>query len=311
MRAKLKIDEMVDSQPRVNLMIGRICVAAVLFSSLSIAQTATTPSTPAPSSIPTVNKRPFVFDVASIKPARPGESWHFGFGPTGYSAGGVTLDMVIYQAYFGFNMGGRDAVSGGPGWVSKDTWDIQTKVAAEDIAQYQSERTRTDVANPIGRQMLQNMLADRCKLIVRRVPAEMPAFALVLAKNGPKLKEAAPDEARPSGSIPAMGGGFIVPYNRGESPHITFYAASMSAFAQHLRGMAGGPVIDRTGLTGRYDFNLTWLSLSPDEHEGAVSVDDPDPLSHWNLGALGLKVERVKIPTEHIVIDHIEKPSEN
>jgi uncharacterized protein (TIGR03435 family) len=159
--------------------------------------------------------------------------------------------------------------------------------------------------------MLQNMLADRCKLVVHRVPAEMPAFAVVLAKTGPKLTEAATDEAKPSGSIPFPGGGFITPYNRGERPRIGFTSFSMDAFAQFLRRLAGAPVMDRTGLTGKYDISLNWLSQGMDETEGVVSTNDPYPLSHWNFGALGLKVERVQIPTEHIVIDHIEKPSAN
>jgi uncharacterized protein (TIGR03435 family) len=290
-------------------MIRRICIVAVLSSSLSIAQTATVP---APSLTPTANEKSFVFDAVSIKPGHPGEPWHFSFGPTGYSASGVTLYTVIYQAYFDFNTGGRAPISGAPDWVNKDTWDIETKVVAEDIAQYQSGRTTTYMSNPIGRQMLQSMLADRCKLVVHRVPVEIPGFAIVLAKNGPKLKEAASNEVQPPGSFPAPGGGFVVPNQRGESPHVTFYATPMSAFVQRLRGMAAGaPVIDSTGLTGNYDLNLTWLSLGPDEREGSVSTDDQDPLSHWNLGALGLKVERVQVPTEHIVIDHIEKPSEN
>ena len=85
----------------------------------------------------------------------------------------------------------------------------------------------------------------------------------------------------------------------------------MPTFAQSLRGMAGSPVIDRTGLMDRYDFHLDWLSLGPDEREGFTEFDDPDKLSHWNFSALGLKAEHIKIPTEHIVIDHVEKPSAN
>jgi uncharacterized protein (TIGR03435 family) len=76
--------------------------------------------------------------------------------------------------------------------------------------------------------------------------------------------------------------------------------------------MGGGQVVDHTGLTDRYGFTLTWLSSGPDEqHVGAISSDDPDKLSHWNFGALGLKAEQVKLPTEDLVIDHIEKPSPN
>ena len=291
------------------LMIGRFFIAASLSASLAGAQTGTATNVSTSSSTP-VNGKPAAFDVATIKPSHPGENWHFGFGPTGYSAGAVTLRTVIYQAFFGFNMGGKDAVSGGPDWVNKDTWDIETKVAPEDLEQYHRD-AKSDIANPVTRQMLQALLADRFKLVVHHVSAEMPGYALVLAKGGPKLTEATPDEAQPSGGIPALGGGFLVPYHRGDTPHIAFAAVSMSTFAQQLRGMTGGPVLDRTGLIGHYDFTLTWLSLGPDEHEGFISSDDQDPLSHWNLRALGLRVEHIQIPTEHIVIDHVEKPSAN
>jgi uncharacterized protein (TIGR03435 family) len=224
----------------------------------------------------------------------------------------VNLGIVIYQAYFDLAMAGKDAVVGAPDWVGKDTWDIEAKLAPEDMGRYERERTTGNFATPAARQMLQNMLAERCKLVVHRVPAHIPAFAVELGKKGPRLTQAPPNEAQPSGSIAAPGGGFIVPYKRGEEkPHVDFHAVSMSAFAQHLRGIAGGPVIDRTGLTGKYDFRLSWVGLDPDELEGVVSSDDPYPLSHWNFGALGLRVEPIQIPSEHIVIDHIEKPSEN
>jgi uncharacterized protein (TIGR03435 family) len=297
-------------------MIRRFFLAATLslFASLAIAQTGTAASVPASSSTSAANSKLVAFDVVTIKPAGPDESehWHYGFGPAGYSATGVPLEWVIDQAYFTFNMGSKDAVSGAPDWVGKDRWDIEAKVAPEDMAEYQQERTKTGYENPITQQMLQSMLADRCKFVVHRVPAEMPAFAIVIDKKGQKLTEAAPDEAQPSGSILAPGGGFVVMNNRGETPLMKYYAVSMGTFVQVLRGMAGGPVIDRTGLAGKYDFNLTWLSsLDPDVPEGSVSMDDPFPLSHWNFGALGLKVEKIQIPTEHIVIDHIEKPSAN
>ena len=255
-------------------MIGRFFVTATLSASLAFAQTRTTPSASTSSSTTPPKGKPATFDVATIKPSHPGEGWHFGFGQTGYSAAAVTLGTVIYQAYFGFNMGGKDAVTGGPDWVNKDTWDIETKVASDDMEQYQRDN-KLEIANPVTRQMLQTLLADRCKLVVHHVPAEMPGYALVLARGGPKLTEAASDEAQPAGGIPARGGGFLVPYHRGDTPHISFAAVSMSTFVQQLRGMARGPVMDRTGLTGRYDFTLTWLSLDPDEHEGAISFDDP------------------------------------
>ncbi|HEV2578006.1 MAG TPA: TIGR03435 family protein [Acidobacteriaceae bacterium] len=282
-------------------MIRRICLAGILSTNLAVAQIATAPS----------SHKTYAFDVVSIKPAHPDGSWHFGFRSTGYSAAGVTLGMVIQQAYFGFNMGGKDAVIRAPDWAGKDTWDIEAKVAPEDLAEYQRGGALSPMDNPVAQQMLQSMLAERCKLVVHRVPAEVPGFALVLAKDGPKLTEAPSDQTQPSGSIRAPGGGFLVPYQRGQRAVVGYYAMSMPAFALHLRGMAGGPVVDRTGLTGKYNFTLTWLSLDPNEREGSVSFDDPFPLSHWNFAALGLKVEQIQVPTEHIVIDHIEKPSPN
>jgi uncharacterized protein (TIGR03435 family) len=291
-------------------MVGRFCIAVTFSASLAITQITTTPAIPAPKSTPAIKTKPAAFDVVTIKPARPNDRYHFGFGDTGYSAVGVPLLWVINQAYFAPGMNTGESVVGAPDWVNKDKWDIETKVAPEDMAQYQRDLMSTDIANPITRQMLQTMLANRCKFVVHRVPAEMPGFAIEIGKNGPKLTPAAPDEPQPSGSIPLAGGGFVVPWHRGDKPTIKFYSVSMSTFAAYLR-MIGRPVIDRTGLTGKYDLSLTWLSLAPDEREGTVSFDDPFPLSHWNFGALGLRVERAQIPTEQIVIDHIEKPSEN
>jgi uncharacterized protein (TIGR03435 family) len=185
-------------------MIGRFCVAVTLSlsTSFAIAQKVTAPSVPSSSSTAAAKGKLAAFDVVSIKPAGPDESEHFryGFGPTGYSANGVPLEWVINQAYFTFNMGGKDAVSGTPDWVGKDKWDIETKVAPEDMAEYQQERTKTGYENPITQQMLQSMLADRCKLVVHRVPAEMPAFAIVIDKKGQNSLMPRPMRRSPRGA---------------------------------------------------------------------------------------------------------------
>ena len=293
-------------------MIGRYIVAMTLSASLAAAQTAAAQGVAAAASGDVSNGKAAVFDVVSIKPGRrdePGQ--HFGFGPTGYTAVGVPLSWVIYQAFFVFNTAGKDPVTGAPDWVSKDIWDIQAKVAPEDLAAYQKDLVSVGVANPINRQMLQTMLVERCKLVVHRMPVEMPGYALVIARTNTKPTEARSDESRPSEGIPLDVGGFLVPYHRGDTPHISLYGVSMSTLTLYLSQLAGRPVVDRTGLSGKYDFVLNWLSLDPDEREGFVSSDDPDRLSHWNFGALGLRVEHIQVPTEHIVIDHIEKPSQN
>jgi uncharacterized protein (TIGR03435 family) len=274
-----------------------IVISVALFAQVNSAPTSLTPDT-----------KSHAFDVVSIKPAAPGENWHYGFAPTGYSSAGMPIMAAVRQAYFSRNWNGK--IVGAPDWVTKDPFDIEAKVTVADLDEWQKERTQPN--QPLIQQLLQGMLADRCKLAAHRVPSETTGYALVLDKHGAKLKDAAPDEARPEHGIPAPGGGYFVPYQRGEEPHMGFYGVTMAAFAEHMVGMGGGQVVDRTGLTGRYDFTLTWLSSGPDEqHVGAISSDDPDKLSHWNFGALGLKAEQVKLPTEDLAIDHIEKPSQN
>jgi uncharacterized protein (TIGR03435 family) len=220
----------------------------------------------------------------------------------------MPIGIVLRQAFFPRNWSGK--VVGAPDWVSNEQFDIEAKVTAADLDEWQKERTQP--VQPLAQQLLQNMLADRCKLAAHRVPSETTGYAIVIDKRGAKLTEAAPDEARPDHGLPVPGGGYLVPYQRGDTPHVSFYGVTMAAFAEHLVGMGGGQVVDHTGLTDRYGFTLTWLSSGPDEqHVGAISSDDPDKLSHWNFGALGLKAEQVKLPTEDLVIDHIEKPSPN
>ncbi len=128
-----------------------------------------------------------------------------------------------------------------------------------------------------------------------------------MARNSPKPPQTKPNHPE---AFPPRAAVFWSHISGVKGPKIDYYGVSMSTFARQLR-MIGGPVVDRTGLTGKYNFSLTWLSLDPDEREGSVSFDDPYPLSHWNFAALGLRIERIQIPTEHIVIDHIEKPSPN
>lgn len=252
------------------------------------------------------------FDVVSVKPSRAGENWHFGFGADGFSAAGRSLTSLIYLAYFPMNMSPKVAIVGAPGWADKDLWDIEAKVAPEDVAYYQAHRPRfDDGADSVGKLLLQSMLAERFHLTVHTVPAEMDGYALVVAKSGPKMKEAAADEAQPSGSISMPGGGYMIPAERHKLARGEFHAVTMSAFAIHLRGN-GVPVVDRTGLDAKYDFTLNWVpSGDPEEKVGFIEFDDPDKLSHYDFDSLGLRAQHVKLPTVQIVVDHVERPEAN
>jgi uncharacterized protein (TIGR03435 family) len=243
------------------------------------------------------------FEVASIRPTAPGEIRERGAATaSGYSASGVTMGSILAQAYFRHGWATNESITGKPAWVDKDQFDIHTVVSEANLAEWQKESTA--ISRPLLQQMLQSMLVDRCQLIAHKVSAEITGYALVVDKRGFKAAETAADEPRPKHGISLPGGGYVVPVRTLDIQTMSFYAISMSALAERLVAMSGVPVIDRTGLKGTYDFVLTGLPTDP---------NDPHPpnIADWNLNAIGLKLERAKIPVEKLVIDHIERPSEN
>jgi bla regulator protein BlaR1 len=255
----------------------------------------------------TVAARAASFDVVSIKPSAPDEHWHYGMSPTGYSQHAVVLRVAIGTAYLSSKDFRPNAIQGAPPWVTKDLYDIDAKVAEADAVDW---RKQTPAHRELLQAMLQAALADRCKLVVHRVPAEMDGFALVVAKDQPKFKRAPADEELPTGPPLADGGVMVFTGVSRQRIEWTYHGATMASLANMLSG-AGVGVVDQTGLTGKYDFVLKRIDMSA-EQDGRVSMDAiPDPASLWDLGALGLKVVPIKIPVETIVIDHIEKPSEN
>jgi uncharacterized protein (TIGR03435 family) len=212
----------------------------------------------------------------------------------------ASLKMLLQTAY---DLRGPEAgqrVSAGPNWLDTNRYDVNAK-AAEPVPEAQLKL------------MLQTLLADRFQIRLHRESREAPGYALVVAKGGPKLKEAVADEDRKG--LWQLAGGPL----KGQ-------AASMQTLAQTLSLRLGRPVKDETGLKGAYDFTLTW---TPDEREGgfqSVLANLPpeiaaqlsrnrDPNGPSLLTALqeqlGLKLEAQKAPLEVLVIDHAELPSEN
>ena len=288
-------------------MIRKFCIAALLSCGMALGQS---PAVTKPAA------RPLAFEVVSIRPSKPGSPWGgVQVLPDGYRAWGIGLWASVAKAYFPDELFSPDRLQGEPAWMTQEKYDIEAKVVSADVAEWQRQ-SQTKRQATMLQAMLQQVLADRCKLVVHRTPAEITGFALVVGRHGSKLTETRPGETFPPGYPQFPDGGEAVGYNRqkGEKAQITFYGTSMASFATNLSGMSfQHPVQDQTGLTGKYDFVLSWSDLDPDPTmpEGAVSMSDQNPLSHWDLGALGLRLEPIKIPTETIVIDHIEKPSEN
>jgi uncharacterized protein (TIGR03435 family) len=157
--------------------------------------------------------------------------------------------------------------------------------------------------------LLQSLLADRFHLLVSHQSKELPAYALAVAKGGPKFQEAKPDDKGPDIGV---GPG-----------QLTFRACPMATVVTVLSNQMGRTVVDQTGLKGNYNFTVQWrkdqtMSGMPREQVGGVPAPDAAPLDYSGPSfftalqeQLGLKLESTKIPTDVIVIDHIERPTEN
>ena len=269
---------------------------------------------------------PLEFEVASIKPSDPNDHrMMFRMMPGGgINLHGVTLKALVQQAY-----DVRDfQISGGPGWIGADKYDITAKAgnasseAPPDPRQLNEEQRKTFQGQT--RLRLQALLADRFQLKVHREAKELPVYALVVAKNGPKLKENPGENPGPGKGMMRMSPGQFV----GQQVGISF-------LAQDLAQWLGRTVLDQTGLKGTYDFELNFAS---DQGKGAVfgggPADGPPPPPPPGAGPglikeppppdpngptiftalqeqLGLKLESQKGPVDIIVIDRVEKPSEN
>jgi uncharacterized protein (TIGR03435 family) len=185
----------------------------------------------------------------------------------------------------------------------RDQYDIEAKVSEADLAEWHKPAAQ----NAMLQAMLQTMLADRLKLVVHRETKEVPVYWLVVGKGGPKFKEANPAEAHEGITLP-NGGGTVVPEDGGHMIH--FYAVSMTSLAPVLSNSAGRPVQDKTGLTGKYDLRMPNPSMPPPSADGGAAAD-PQSSVVTSMEDLGLKLVPEKGQVETLVIDHVERPSEN
>jgi uncharacterized protein (TIGR03435 family) len=206
-----------------------------------------------------------------------------------------TLKTLIQAAY---NLTPR-AVSGGPSWVDSDRYEI--------LAQ-----SPGNVRPTLDEQMsmLRKLLADRFHLTFHRDEKEFSIYALGVAKNGLKLKESTVDpDAPPEGPPPLV---FVL---SPESVRLPGRSATMAEVASVFqRAALDRPVVDRTGLSGRYDFDL---EFTPDESlfgglglKGTPESTRPDLFTAMQQ-QLGLKLEATKGLIDTLVIDQAERPSDN
>ena len=215
------------------------------------------------------------FEVASIKLSPPE---YVGFqsyvkGET-YTALTATVRNLV-----GFAYGLRDfQISGGPAWTASIAYNVSAKMGAATWPQQ---------AAP----MVQGLLAERFGLKFHRIRRNRPGYALVIDKNGPKLTES----KNPRGLMSA-----------GNKDRMTGLCANMDQLAGALASLLESPVADRTRLKGQYDFTVTWTP-----YDAAADSSGPSMFTALRE-TLGLRLEAVKnVPVDILVIDRVERPSEN
>jgi bla regulator protein blaR1 len=265
----------------------------------------------------------YKYEIVSIKPSKSNNGrWQL--PPDGFSAIGVTPQALIQSAFRipAFRTTGDYGPSGAPGWIKSEWFDVEAKMDP-DVAD--ALKKLSDDDRLIARQrMLQAVLADRFGLVFHRETRELPIYTLIIAKNGSKLHEAKPGDTYPNGiklQNGAPGAGVWTMMSlAGGSNLITAQAIALSSLLPSLAYPLGRPIVDKTGLTGKYDFTLTYSldqnpspSASAPNGQPALASADPTAPSLFTAlqEQLGLKLESGKGPIEIIVIDHIERPSGN
>jgi uncharacterized protein (TIGR03435 family) len=222
----------------------------------------------------------------------------------------MPLAEIILQAYLAGASRSMERLKGAPSWVMTDPYDITAKADEATAESWKglSQMKQIAVAAP----MLRSMLEDRCKLVVHTAPTEVQGYALVVSKHGMKMKEAQPGEPVPTRVAKFEGGWMMVPMTPGDGKQsMTYLQITMAQFTAFLSG-PGVPIVDQTGLTGRYDFELPNLDVNPAAGgENAAPALRPDAAHMFDWGAIGLEMKPIKVPALNVVVDHIERPSEN
>ena len=255
---------------------------------------------------PTPNLKPINFDVVSFRrvksdetlPQRPHAQREFPPDGDFITYHSSTIDSLLMFAF------GNIAISGEPDWVKNDLYDFTAKVAPEDVTAWKQMQLIDQ------RYMVQRLLEDVLKLKVHDDTSDHPVYELQVAKGGPKLMDYHAGDTVTPANGPAQSGhvlGWLSRFN------LVGQDATMTDLVNLLNrpGGAGRVVIDKTGLTGTYDFSLLIPRRTlPDQMQRAAE-DNGVPTVFEGLKQLGLQLVPAKGPIRGIVVDHIERPPES
>lgn len=263
-----------------------LAIHVVLALTLPPSTNALAQATPAASQPP--EKLP-TYDVSTIRPNTSGsDNVSVSTRPATLQAENVPLKDLLRQA-FGVP---RNLIFGLPAWAESARFDVNAKVVDPDLARLKK------LTPEQRRAMLQALYQDRLSLKWHYETRVMPTYDLLLTRDGPKFKAFAGKEGNSGTSM--------------NNTDLTATAVPLSALTDILSIEAERPVVDKTGLTGKYDFHLKWT-----REEAAASTDAgkdtnaPPPLFTALQEQLGLRLQPGKDPVQVLVIDQLKPPTEN
>jgi bla regulator protein BlaR1 len=264
-----------------------------------------TPNRAASQAQTTITTMP-AYATVSIAPNKSGGDYAtLMFGPDKFISKNASLKQVIRAAY-GVE---DDRISGAPDWLSSEKYDVEAKEGSSGVDD--PRKLSLDQSVSEQKRMLQALLADRLKLTLHRETRDLTVYALVIAKNGPKVQEAKLGDTYRNGHKGPDGvsrpGGIHF-----EGQKLIAQGVPVGAMLFHLSRQLHRTVLDETALSGTYDFTLKF----PDGVR--LGIDNPAPPESYEPAVstaidqqLGLKLEPKKVALEVLVIDHLEKPLGN
>jgi uncharacterized protein (TIGR03435 family) len=230
------------------------------------------------------------FEVATIKPSAPGQDGRgMGWDGRRYNSNNMTMSQIMQFAY---NVQAKQII-GEPSWFDTERFDIQGQTEANE-------------ATPAEwRLMMRHLLEERLKMHYHHEEKVMPAYVLSVAKGGPKFKAPEPDTSNTFKDV--------VRIQRGQHMWLRVIGAhgTMAQLAAELQRVEmDRPVVDQTGLTGKYDFTMTATSIKPFFAGDAPPEGEDAPAELFTAlrEQLGLKLEPTKTAVDCLVLDGVEKP---
>ncbi len=256
-------------------------------------------------------KKQFEFEIFSIRLHKPGSTpSNMQLTQDGYIAT-TDLEFAIKLAYFpkDWHKWNSWKIQNAPAWVHTDWYDVNARVALEDLAAWQADVATWQKSAALSdmellRSAWQVALRDRCKIAVSTTPIKAHYLDLMVGKRSAQLKVTVPGAIKPiKFKTMKLGEGFYIEDN-GER---RFVGISMEEFATFLtRSSPDYPVQDKTGLTGRYDFTLPWYDL-----QHYPESEFSNPLDRMPISSTGLKLKRGTGTAFIVNIEHIQRPDPN